>query len=196
MHKYIILSFCAAAMLTMASCQQPAPAAAPDNQTAAPVSYGKNLPIAYVDIDSLLTNYNLARDLNEEMLTRQENARASVNEKGRKLEKEMAEFERKVKNNAFLSQDRFEQEQQRLLKQQQELQTYAQQLENELLQEQQKMLTQVTDSITNFIKEYNKDGKYEAIFNKNSTLFINPAYNITGEIITLLNKRYSKISKK
>ena len=171
-------------------------AAAPDNQTAAPVSYGKNLPIAYVDIDSLLTNYNLARDLNEEMLTRQENARASVNEKGRKLEKEMAEFERKVKNNAFLSQDRFEQEQQRLLKQQQELQTYAQQLENELLQEQQKMLAQVTDSITNFIKEYNKDGKYEVILNKNSTLFINPAYNITGEIITLLNKRYAKISKK
>ena len=104
MHKYVILSLCTAALLTAASCQQPAPAAAPDNQTAAPVSYGKNLPIAYVDIDSLLTNYNLARDLNEEMLTRQENARASVNEKGRKLEKEMAEFERKVKNNAFLSQ--------------------------------------------------------------------------------------------
>ena len=138
---------------------------------------------------------NLAKDLNEQMLTRQENARATVNEKGRQLEKEVAEFERKVKNNAFLSQERFEQEQQRLLKKQQELQAYAQQLENELLQEQQKMLIQVTDSITNFIKEYNKDGRYEAILNNSSVLYIKPSYNITPEITRLLNNRYTSKQK-
>ncbi|MCD7710277.1 MAG: OmpH family outer membrane protein [Porphyromonadaceae bacterium] len=153
------------------------------------------LPIAYVEVDSLLNNYNLARDLNEQMLTREENARMTVNEKSRQLEKEVNEFERKVKNNAFLSQERFEQEQQRLIKKQQELQTYAQQLENELMTEQQKMLLQVTDSITNFIKEYNKDGRYEAIFNNSSVLFIKPAYNITEEVTVLLNKRYASRQK-
>ena len=197
MHKYIILSLCAAGALIMTGCQQPAGTShAGQYNDAHTAMYSGALPIAYVDIDSLLTHYNLAQDLNEEMITRQENARASINEKGRQLEKEMAEFERKVKNNAFLSQERFEQEQQRLLRKQQELQEYAQQLENELLIEQQKMLTQVNDAITGFIKEYNKDGKYEAIFYKNSTLFIKASYNITDEITELLNKRYAKSSKK
>ena len=62
------------------------------------------LPIAYVNIDSLLQKYNYAKDLNESLLRRAENSRANVNEKGRQLEKEMAEFQRKYQNNAFLSQ--------------------------------------------------------------------------------------------
>lgn len=198
MYKYFMFSTAVAGILLCASsCQQPASAPVADrsNTPVQTVDFSGHLPIAYVEVDSLLSNYNLAKDLNEQMLTRQENARATINEKGRQLEKEVAEFERKVKNNAFLSQERFEQEQQRLLKKQQELQAYAQQLENELLQEQQKMLIQVTDSITNFIKEYNKDGRYEAILNNSSVLYIKPEYNITPEITRLLNKRYTSKQK-
>ena len=139
MHKFFMLSTAIAGILfCSSSCQQQttAPAAPQNNTQVQTVDFSGHLPIAYVEVDSLLSNYNLAKDLNEKMLTRQENARATINEKGRQLEKEVAEFERKVKNNAFLSQERFEQEQQRLLKKQQELQAYAQQLENELLQEQ------------------------------------------------------------
>ena len=140
MYKYFTLSTAIAGiLLATTSCQEPAKTAVEKNNVPAQtVDFSGHLPIAYVEVDSLLSNYNLAKDLNEQMLTRQENARATVNEKGRQLEKEVAEFERKVKNNAFLSQERFEQEQQRLLKKQQELQAYAQQLENELLQEQQR----------------------------------------------------------
>ena len=150
------------------------------------------LPIAYVNIDSLLQKYNYAKDLNESLLRRAENSRANVNEKGRQLEKEMAEFQRKYQNNAFLSQERLQQEQQRLMKKQQELQEYIQRLEDENMREQQKMLSQMNDSIINFIHEYNKDKKYEAILNNASTLYIDPSYDITNEIVDLLNKRYVK----
>ena len=127
MYKYFTLSTAIAGiLLATTSCQEPAKTAVEKNNVPAQtVDFSGHLPIAYVEVDSLLSNYNLAKDLNEQMLTRQENARATVNEKGRQLEKEVAEFERKVKNNAFLSQERFEQEQQRLLKKQQELQAYA-----------------------------------------------------------------------
>ena len=47
-------------------------------------------------------------------------------------------------------------------------------------------------SIINFIHEYNKDKKYEAILNNASTLYIDPSYDITNEIVDLLNKRYVK----
>ena len=51
-------------------------------------SYGDKLPIAYINVDSLLSKYNYAKDLNEKMINKQENARASINEKARQLKKE------------------------------------------------------------------------------------------------------------
>ena len=66
-------------------------------------SYGDKLPIAYINVDSLLSKYNYAKDLNEKMINKQENARASINEKARQLKKEQDDFQRKYQNNAFLS---------------------------------------------------------------------------------------------
>ena len=40
-----------------------------------------------------------------------------------------------------------------------------------------------------------KDGRYEAILNNSSVLYIKPAYNITPEITELLNKRYTSEQK-
>ena len=77
----------------------------------------------------------------------------------------------------------------------QELEAYAIELDIVLLEEQQKMLIQVTDSITNFIKEYNKDGRYEAILNISTVLYIKPEYNITPEVTRILNKRYASEQK-
>ena len=144
-------------------------------------SYGDKLPIAYINVDSLLSKYNYAKDLNEKMINKQENARASINEKARQLKKEQDDFQRKYQNNAFLSPERAQQEYQRL--------------ENENMLEQQKMLMQMNDSINLFIKEYNKEKKYEAIFNNASTLYINPQYDITNEVVELLNKRYTSAKK-
>ena len=136
-----------------------------------------------------------AKDLNEKMINKQENARASINEKARQLKKEQDDFQRKYQNNAFLSPERAQQEYQRLEKKAADLQEYAQRLENENMLEQQKMLMQMNDSINLFIKEYNKEKKYEAIFNNASTLYINPQYDITNEVVELLNKRYTSAKK-
>ena len=158
-------------------------------------SYGDKLPIAYINVDSLLSKYNYAKDLNEKMINKQVNARASINEKARQLKKEQDDFQRKYQNNAFLSPERAQQEYQRLEKKAADLQEYAQRLENENMLEQQKMLMQMNDSINLFIKEYNKEKKYEAIFNNASTLYINPQYDITNEVVELLNKRYTSAKK-
>ena len=95
------------------------------------------LPIAYVNVDSLLLNYNYSKDLNEIILKKQENSRANITQKARSLQGEMQDFQRKVENNAFLTRERAEQEQQRLLNKQQELQNLDNQLAQELMQEQQ-----------------------------------------------------------
>ncbi len=174
--------------------QQPAANASTDNSEA-PVLTGNKLPIAYINVDSLLSKYNYAKDLNEKAITKQENARLSINEKARVLQNEQEDFQRKYQNNAFLSPERAQQEYQRLEKKAADLQEYAARLENESLMEQQKMMMQMNDSIISFINEYNAEKKFEVIFNNASTLYINPEYDITNEVVEMLNKRYAASKK-
>jgi len=158
------------------------------------VSVGK-LPIAYINIDSLLLNYQFAKDANEALTKRQEESRLTINTKARQLQTEMGEFQRKLENNAFLSRERAEQEQVRLQKKQQELQQMDGRLSQELMQVQQKMSEGLRDTITKFIKEYNKDGKYEMILSNTSSdnvLWASKGYDITEEVTRILNERCEK----
>ena len=166
----------------------------------APAAGGSsNMKIAYVEIDSLLTKYNFWKDLNEQMIKKEENIRTTLNEKGKKLEAEAREFERKIQNNGFASRERAEQEQARLVKQQQELQELQQRLTNELAAENQKNSLAFRDSINSFLKEYNKSKGYDLIISNtafDNLLYGNPAYNITDEIAEGLNARYNPTVKK
>ena len=170
--------------------------------TSAPVAGAtgsSNMKIAFVEIDSLLTKYNFWNDLSEQMLKKEENSRTTLNEKGKKLEAEVREFERKIQNNGYASRERAEQEQARLMKQQQELQELQQKLANDLAAENQKNSLELRDSINSFLNEYNKTKGYDLIISNtafDNLLYGNPAYNITNEIVEGLNARYSPSAKK
>ncbi len=151
------------------------------------------LPIAYVNIDSLLINYNFAKDLNEALMRTEENSRASLTQKERQLNTAAQEFQRKLQNNAFLSQERAEQEQQRLLKMQQEYQEMAERLSREFAIEQDKLNFEMEDTIKVQLKEFNKSQSYQLIISNRGTsniLLANEKYNITKEVTEFLNRRY------
>ncbi len=160
---------------------------------AAGVAGSSNMKIAYVEIDSLLTKYNFWNDLNEVMIQKEENIRTTLNEKAKKLDADAKEFQRKLENNGFATRERAEQEQMRLMKQQQELQALQQKLSDELASENQKNSLQLRDSINSFLKIYNQNKGYDLIISNtgfDNLLYANPAYNITQEIIDGLNARY------
>lgn len=151
------------------------------------------MPVAYVNVDSLLINYAYSKDLNEVLLRKRENAQATLTQKARQLETEMAEFQKKHENNAFLSEQSFKSQQQRLLKKQQDLQVLEENLSKQLMQDQQVMNEQLRDSIYNFLKRYNLDKKYQIILSNtmnDNIMIADPAYDITNEIVELLNKNY------
>lgn len=152
------------------------------------------LPIAYINVDSLLLNYQFAKEANESLIKKQEDSRLSINTKARQLQTEMSEFQRKLEANAFLSRERAEQEQSRLLKRQEDLRELDGQLSQQLMQVQQKMSEQLRDTINSFLKEYNKDQKYQLILSNTSSdniLYATEGLDITPEITELLNKRYA-----
>ena len=156
------------------------------------------LPIAYVNVDSLLLNYNYSKDLNEIIIKKQENSRASVNQKLRSLQTEMQDFQRKVENNAFLTRERAEQEQARLMKKQQELQDFDNRLAQELVSEQQRLNEQLRDTLVSQLRVYNKDKGHQVILSNtmgDNILLAGDAYDITKEVIEYLNKNYAPASK-
>ena len=166
---------------------------------AAGAAGSSNMKIAFVEIDSLLTKYNFWNDLTEQMIKKEENIRTTLNEKGKKLEREAAEFQRKYENNGFVSPERAQQEYQRIQKQQQELQELQQKLTGELAAENQKNSLELRDSINSFLQVYNQTKGYDLIISNtafDNLLYGNPAYNITNEIVEGLNARYTPTAKK
>lgn len=149
----------------------------------------------YVDSDTLLEKYNLAKDYQEEMLRMQDNLDNTARQQQSAIEGLAAQFQKKQQSNGYAS----EAEMQRDMSTLQQRQTAAQ---NQLGRMQSDMQTRmaaaqrtVQDSILSYIEEYNKAHGYDAIFMKAATLYIDPALDITDEILKGLNERYNKVKK-
>lgn len=194
--KTIIGTLCATAiMLTFAQCNN-APQQSPVVQQVVCDST-PSLKIAYVDIDTLLTNYKLWIELNEEMIRKEENVRATLNEKAKNLQADFEEFERKLNNNAFVTRERAESEQNRILKKRQDLEDLQERLSNDLAIENNKNNILFRDSINAYIQDYNKKKGYNVILSRigDNILYIDYEMNITQEIIEGLNARYDANKK-
>mgnify|MGYP003302308833 CR=1 FL=1 len=147
------------------------------------------------NMHSLLLNYTFAQDVNEKMMKKQEDARLKLNTKARTLQNEMADFQRKLENNAFLSRERAEKEQQRLIKKQQELQELEAKLTEEIMAETQKLNAQLADTLNNYIKEFNADGRYHMILTntaQDNIIIAAEQYDVTNQVLEALNNRYKK----
>ena len=153
---------------------------------------GETMPVAYLNVDSLLGNYTFAIEASEKLLSKQEDARVKMNTKLRTFQNEVADFQRKLQNNAFLSRERAEKEQQRLAKKEQELQELEAKLTQDIMLENQKLNMQLADSLTNFLQVFNSDGRYHVILSntaKDNVLMAAEQYDITEEVVAGLNAR-------
>jgi len=157
-------------------------------------STGSHLPIAYVRTDSLLLKYKFSNDLNDALLKKVEDRRLSINQKANVLNKAVADFQQKAQMNAFISQERQAQEQDKLIKQKQDLDNLASQADKELSIEQMQMIQQVTDTIVAALKVFNTPKKYQLILSNAGTDNIlyaaDDSYDITNQVVEFLNARY------
>ena len=161
----------------------------PKAATAEPVAVENtgSLPVAYLNVDSLLANYSFAIEASEQLMSKQEDARLKMNTKLRTFQNEVADFQRKLQNNAFLSRERAEKEQ--------ELQELEAKLTQDIMLENQKLNMQLADSLTNFLQVFNADGRYHVILSntaKDNVLMAAEQYDITQEVVAGMNARCNK----
>lgn len=194
MKKYMILA--AAAMVALASCNNESPKM--DEKTDANDEAGKgSVKIAYVEVDSLMTQYEYCKEFTEILQRKSNNARNTLTQKGQALQNAMANFQQKLQNNGFTSREQAESQQAAIQRQQQSLQDLQIRLENELANETQTYNDGLRDSLLHFLDKYNKDKKYDLILTKqgDNILYAAKNFNITNDVINGLNKAYKSTLK-
>ena len=193
MKKYMFLA--AAAMVALASCNNESPKM--DEKPAAEAGQQGGVKIAYVEVDSLMTQYEFCKEFTLILEKKSTNARNTLNSKGQALQSAMANFQQKLNNNGFTSREQAESQQVAIQRQQQSLQELQARLENELAQETQKYNAGLRDSLSHFLDAYNKDKKYDLILTKqgDNILYAAKRFDITNDVINGLNKRYKSTLK-
>ena len=149
--------------------------------------------MAYIDIDSLMTNYTYSVDLNEQLMKKSENTRATLTVKARKLEADAQDFQRKAQTGSFLSEERMMSERDRIMKSEEDYRTLEQKLAHEFTEEQIRISEELRNTIVANLREYNKDKKYLIIHGKmnDNILYGDESCNITAEVISFLNMKYA-----
>lgn len=154
----------------------------------------ETFPIAYLNLDSLLVNYQFAIEANDRLMSKQEDARLKLNTRARNFQSKYEEFQRKLNNNAFLSRERAEQEAAKLQHEQEDIQALEAKLTEDIMRENQELNIQLADTVTSFLKEYNADGRFKMILSntaKDNVLLADEALDITADVIAKLNARYT-----
>lgn len=184
-----------AVAVVFSSCNNAAPKMDEEPVAEAVAASGEGMRIAYIEIDTLTSQYEFAKQKSLELEKKGTNARNTIQAKSQQFEKKAAAFQQKLQSNGFTSREAAESEQAALQREQQNILALQQRLENELASEQQKFLQAFQDSLDNFLADYNKAKKYDMIVNKAAVLFADKRFDITTEVVNGMNKRYKKDAK-
>ena len=150
------------------------------------------LRIAYVEIDTLMSQYQFCKDYAELANIEGDNIQRTLAGKQRTLEQHAAAMQKKYESNGFTSQEELARAQQSLQAEQQALQELSERLYASFQEEQNKFNEEMRDSVQQFLKVYNKSKKYDFILSKagDNMLLANPKCDITNDVLRGLNKRY------
>lgn len=195
--KNIIRTMAAAVMtaLALTSCNKNQPAATAGDEAQ---NVPAELKIAFVEVDSIMTQYNFCKDYTLILQKKGQNIQNTLTKKQNDLETAAANFQQKLQQNAY-TREQAESIGESLQKQQNDLQTLNQRLSNEFQTETEKYNTALRDSIQHFLADYNKDKQFTLILSKvgDNLLYADKALDITAEVVAGLNKVYkpAKVTK-
>jgi len=190
------LAVAVVASAAMTSCDNSAPKM-DEKLQAAEQSAPAELKIAFVEVDSIMTQYTFCKDYTEILQKKGQNIQNTLAAKQRSLQQAATNFQQKLQQNAY-TREQAEGIQASLQKQGADLDALNQRLSNEFAAETEKYNNALRDSIQHFLAKYNKDKKYSMILSKagDNLLYADKAFDITNEVVAGLNKAYKKPAAK
>lgn len=148
---------------------------------------------AYVDTTKLMEEYTEAKDIEAKY-------KAKSEEMGKELDAEVTRFRSEAQNfqrNAQAYGEQWARQKGAELQQKEQQISYAQQAMMRQLQEESgKEMDSLVNDVKKFIKDYGKEKGYDYIYGTGdaaSVLYAKDSYDITKELIKLLNDKYKNL---
>ncbi len=154
--------------------------------------------IAYIEFDTILMNYEMFIDLQDELMKKQTKAEAELNSKLQSWEKRAADYQDKM-SKGLITRTNAMQIEQNLGQEQQDIIQLRDQMTRQLAEEATVMERQVRYAIVEFLEEYNKDKNFKYILGKSfgsNVMYASTSLDISSEVLEGLNKKYQEQEKK
>ena len=152
--------------------------------------------IVFIDIDSVLNNYQMYKDYNDEFERKAKISEAELTSKQRIYQKDVNDYQYKVQR-GLITRAEDQQIQQQLYNQQQNLLKLQQDKQLELSEQEQVTVNLVLNSITEYLKEVQPKYNYRYVFANRlvggSIFYGSTSLDITREITQGLNEKYSRV---
>lgn len=149
--------------------------------------------IVYINSDVLNEKYEYVKELTSAAQSKQQHLEGIYQTKAQKLQQDYADFQQKA-SQGLLSENQTTAAQEDMMKRKEELDQMESQLQT-MMEEIQKSNEEVRKTVVDYIKEYNKKGKYNYILTYTSgpggvVILANDSLDITNEIVEGLNDQY------
>lgn len=188
MNKFFSLLFAGVAILMAACASNDKPGTSAAASQAEP--FESSINIRYVWSDSIAQYYTFAQATSLANQQLQTELLAYGNQLQNQVQAMQQQFNQKLQNNGFLTEAGAQSEAKKLQQTAQSYDKLYSQREQQAMQQIAANNQALHDSIMNFIHDFNRANKYDAILYGESALFLNPALDITQEVIDGLNARY------
>ena len=148
--------------------------------------------IAFVNIDSVIYNFEMFHDRSDELMAKQQKAEAELTNKGTQYERSARDYQDKV-NKGLVTRATAAELEQSLYQQQQELVALRDNLQSDLIEEEQVMNRQIVEYITSYLEDKQADYNFQYILGKSFgsvVLYGDSALDITDRLVEELNSKY------
>ena len=164
----------------------------------APLEKEGGLTIAYVNTDTLLAKYQYAIDMEQELLAYKDQQEAYGRQQMEKFQNDYQEY---LKNGANMTLTQQQAKEAELKQRAEKMTTLEQELTAKIMERQMEENTKLLNAIFAYVREYNAaNQQFDIIlrktFNDSPTLYLNPAMDITDEIVNGLNEEYKSVKGK
>ena len=148
--------------------------------------------IAYVDVDTIIFNFEMYFDLRDDLMAKQQSSEAELTSKGRQYEAGAKDYEDKVRK-GLVTRATAAQMEQDLMQQQQDLINLRDQLQATLMEEEQVMNRRILEYIYKYLDEFTTGKDYKYILGKSfggPVLYSNKGLDVTQDVLKGINVKY------
>lgn len=160
-------------------------------------SGNKALSIVFVNIDSLNEKYEFVKVLRNDLEGTGKRLQTEVLAEQGNFEKEAADFQKQVASNS-ISEEKAKMVYEALMQKQQAIVEKKERFTQQVANMELNMNLRLLDTITNFLKRYNKIYKFDYILTYKTAgeiLIANDTLDITNDVLGSLNKEYNERKK-